>query len=100
MVEVKSASQSEGVDNANQSNKAIELNKFQNISFLILEYSKVLEMTTREIITFQFGNYSNYIGAHWWNVQEAGFNYDQSNYAPSDINHDVLFREGQDYRVC
>lgn len=55
-------------------------------------------MTSREIITFQFGNYANYIGAHWWNIQEAGFNYDPTS-VPSDINHDVLFREGQDYRV-
>lgn len=55
-------------------------------------------MTSREIITFQFGNYSNYVGAHWWNVQEAGFNYDPTS-APSEINHDVLYREGQDYRV-
>lgn len=56
-------------------------------------------MSTREVITFQFGNYSNYIGAHWWNIQEAGFNYDPTSAIPSDINHDVLFREGQDYRV-
>ena len=24
---------------------------------------------TREILTLQFGNYANYIGAHWWNIQ-------------------------------
>jgi hypothetical protein len=23
----------------------------------------------REVLTFQFGNYSNYIGAHYWNIQ-------------------------------
>ena len=23
----------------------------------------------REILTFQLGNYSNYIGTHWWNIQ-------------------------------
>lgn len=23
----------------------------------------------REILTLQFGNYSNYIGTHWWNIQ-------------------------------
>ncbi|XP_055604637.1 protein misato [Uranotaenia lowii] len=48
----------------------------------------------REIVTFQLGNYSNYIGTHWWNIQEAGFNYDP-NAEPSEIDHDVLFREGQ-----
>lgn len=25
--------------------------------------------TIREIVTLQFGNYANYIGAHWWNIQ-------------------------------
>lgn len=24
---------------------------------------------TREVITFQIGNYSNYVGTHWWNIQ-------------------------------
>ncbi|EFA05270.1 protein misato [Tribolium castaneum] len=47
-------------------------------------------MSAHEILTLQFGHYSNYVGAHWWNVQEAGFRYD----SPSEINHDVLFREG------
>lgn len=23
----------------------------------------------REVITLQIGNYSNYVGAHWWNIQ-------------------------------
>jgi len=26
-------------------------------------------MTTREILTIQLGHYSNFIGAHWWNLQ-------------------------------
>ncbi|PSN51241.1 Protein misato [Blattella germanica] len=47
----------------------------------------------REIVTLQFGYYSNFIGTHWWNLQEAGFVYNAS--VPSEINHDVLFREGQ-----
>ncbi|XP_044261356.1 protein misato [Tribolium madens] len=49
-------------------------------------------MSSHEILTLQFGHYSNYVGAHWWNLQEAGFSYDPD--APSEINHDVLFREG------
>jgi len=28
---------------------------------------------SNEIITFQFGNYSNYIGAHYWNIQVVHF---------------------------
>lgn len=47
----------------------------------------------QEIITLQFGHYSNFIGSHWWNLQEAGFSYNLEDVG--DINHDVLFREGQ-----
>lgn len=47
--------------------------------------------TAREILTIQLGHYSNFVGTHWWNSQEAGFNYSGK---PSDINHDILFREG------
>lgn len=46
----------------------------------------------REIVSLQFGCYSNFIGAHWWNLQEAGFVYNAD--TPSEINHDILFREG------
>ncbi|XP_053671958.1 protein misato [Anopheles nili] len=48
----------------------------------------------REVLTFQLGNYSNYIGTHWWNIQESSFNYDP-NAEPSEIDHAVLYREGQ-----
>lgn len=50
----------------------------------------------RAVITLQIGNYSNYIGAHFWNIQEAGFVFpSQTNidYVP-DINNSILFREG------
>ncbi len=30
----------------------------------------------REVVTLQFGSYSNYVGAHFWNAQEALFTYD------------------------
>lgn len=49
--------------------------------------------STREIVTLQFGNYANYIGAHWWNIQESSFSYNPED-APSEISHDVLYREG------
>lgn len=54
--------------------------------------------STREILTFQFGNYSNYIGAHWWNIQESGFKYDISEEPSSQIDNDVLYREGQNHK--
>lgn len=46
----------------------------------------------RELITLQVGHYANFVGTHWWNLQEASFVYDSS--ASTDINHDFLFREG------
>ncbi|XP_060066372.1 protein misato homolog 1-like [Ylistrum balloti] len=56
-------------------------------------------MTTREAVTLQIGHYSNFVGAHWWNIQESTFIYDPK-LAPAqkDIDHDVLFREGKNLR--
>lgn len=28
--------------------------------------------SNREILTFQFGHYANYVGSHWWNFQVSG----------------------------
>ncbi|XP_047507186.1 protein misato [Pieris napi] len=50
-------------------------------------------MSTREILTLQFGHYSNYVGAHFWNIQELSFDYTGT--VKSEVNHDVLYREGQ-----
>uniref|UniRef100_T1JDX5 Misato Segment II tubulin-like domain-containing protein n=1 Tax=Strigamia maritima TaxID=126957 RepID=T1JDX5_STRMM len=47
----------------------------------------------REIVTLQVGHFSNFIGAHWWNLQEGSFVYDEKTL--TDINHDMLFREGR-----
>lgn len=52
-------------------------------------------MNSREIITLQLGNYANYVGTHWWNIQETTFNYDPNSTAKSIVNHDLLFREGE-----
>ncbi|XP_016967056.1 protein misato [Drosophila biarmipes] len=52
---------------------------------------------TREILTFQFGTYANYVGAHFWNQQEANFRYgDEGDQVSEDQlpNNDVLYREG------
>ncbi|KAG0720520.1 Protein misato 1 [Chionoecetes opilio] len=51
-----------------------------------------MSQTTRELITLQVGHHANFIGTHWWNLQEASFIY--STTASTDINHDFLFREG------
>ncbi|XP_058788776.1 protein misato [Phymastichus coffea] len=50
-------------------------------------------MVTQEILTIQLGHYANFVGTHWWNIQETNFSYDPLN--PSEINSDVLYREGE-----
>uniref|UniRef100_A0A1E1WV81 Misato Segment II tubulin-like domain-containing protein n=1 Tax=Pectinophora gossypiella TaxID=13191 RepID=A0A1E1WV81_PECGO len=50
-------------------------------------------MSTREILTLQFGHYSNYVGAHFWNIQELSFDYTGT--VKTEVNHDILYREGQ-----
>ncbi|XP_061839279.1 protein misato homolog 1 [Nerophis lumbriciformis] len=48
----------------------------------------------REIITLQLGHYSNFVGTHWWNLQDASLCYDPE-MPPGEIQSDVMFREGQ-----
>ncbi|XP_072167195.1 protein misato homolog 1-like [Diadema setosum] len=52
---------------------------------------------TREIVTLQCGHYANFVGTHFWNIQESTFSYDPNpaQLVPKDINNDVLFREGR-----
>ncbi|GFS02961.1 protein misato homolog 1-like [Elysia marginata] len=54
-------------------------------------------MSAREVVTLQIGSYSNFVGTHWWNLQESSFVYDPQHFAafPKEVNHDVLFREGK-----
>ncbi|XP_041663972.1 protein misato homolog 1 [Cheilinus undulatus] len=48
----------------------------------------------REVITLQLGHYSNFVGTHWWNLQDASLSYDPEA-PPGDVQSDVVFREGQ-----
>ncbi|KAJ8267831.1 hypothetical protein COCON_G00130030 [Conger conger] len=49
----------------------------------------------REIVTIQLGHYSNFVGTHWWNLQDASLFYEpESGAPPSELQSDVLFREG------
>jgi hypothetical protein len=45
-----------------------------------------------EIITLQLGQQANYIGTHYWNVQESYFTY--AGQEDSPVDHDVSFRQG------
>ncbi|XP_051901698.1 protein misato homolog 1 [Pristis pectinata] len=53
----------------------------------------------REVLTLQLGHYTNFVGTHWWNIQDAALCYDLDHSDPhSEINNNVLFREGQTLR--
>ena len=56
-------------------------------------------MTTHEIITLQFGHSANFVGTHFWNIQESAFCFgDVDKVDPRDqVDHDVLFREGRNH---
>ncbi|XP_026876236.1 protein misato homolog 1 isoform X2 [Electrophorus electricus] len=47
----------------------------------------------REVVTLQLGHYSNFVGTHWWNLQDASLCYDPD-MPPGELQSDVLFREG------
>ncbi|XP_076030251.1 misato mitochondrial distribution and morphology regulator [Oratosquilla oratoria] len=47
---------------------------------------------THELITLQVGHYANFVGTHWWNLQEASFVY--SPCETTELNHDYLFKDG------
>ncbi|XP_048476412.1 protein misato homolog 1 [Rhincodon typus] len=50
---------------------------------------------SREVVTLQLGHYSNFVGTHWWNLQDAALCYDgEPNDSYSEIDSNVLFREG------
>ena len=49
---------------------------------------------TREVITLQLGHYSNFVGTHFWNLQESSFCYDPNEMSPREIDHDCCYREG------
>ncbi|XP_040909005.1 protein misato homolog 1 [Toxotes jaculatrix] len=48
----------------------------------------------REVVTLQLGHYSNFVGTHWWNLQDASLSYDAET-PLGEIQSDVVFREGQ-----
>ncbi|KAM6958855.1 protein misato homolog 1 [Aplochiton taeniatus] len=48
----------------------------------------------REVITIQLGHYSNFVGTHWWNLQDASLSYDPDS-PHGELQNDIVFREGQ-----
>ncbi|KAF7513908.1 hypothetical protein GJ744_006522 [Endocarpon pusillum] len=45
-----------------------------------------------EIVSLQFGQRSNYLATHFWNIQESYFTYSENE--PPAVDHDVHFRGG------
>ncbi|XP_046849669.1 protein misato homolog 1-like isoform X1 [Xenia sp. Carnegie-2017] len=60
----------------------------------IRQFKMAASFRSKEIITFQVGNYSNEVGAHFWNLQEKNFKGD-SFY--NEIRHDMLHRNSLNY---
>ena len=49
----------------------------------------------REIMTIQLGGYSNFLGSHFWNIQEECMSYDDDDDESrenSEVRHDILWR--------
>lgn len=57
-------------------------------------------MCSREIVSLQIGHYSNFVGTHWWNIQESSFLYSPSEAQIKDkeVDHDILWREGKTFK--
>lgn len=58
--------------------------------------AELASFTMREIVYIQAGNFSSYIGTHFWNTQDAYLNYGE---VPEDsphayVDNDISFREG------
>jgi len=53
----------------------------------------------REILYFQLGNYSNYIGTHFWNIQEAYPSQQSGDEGPIDDQISLTERQNPDVRL-
>eukprot|EP01112_Ceratiomyxa_fruticulosa_P021912 TRINITY_DN786_c1_g1_i1.p1 TRINITY_DN786_c1_g1~~TRINITY_DN786_c1_g1_i1.p1 ORF type:complete len:443 (-),score=98.93 TRINITY_DN786_c1_g1_i1:358-1686(-) len=53
----------------------------------------------REVISLQFGQYSNFVGSHLWNLQYSAYEEakSQSGDQGMEINYDITWREGEKY---
>ncbi|CAB4060358.1 unnamed protein product [Lepeophtheirus salmonis] len=49
-------------------------------------------MSTKEVLTLQCGPYSNFVGAHFWNIQDKDLLYEPRAVLPK-TNPGVLYRE-------
>ncbi|TPX62843.1 hypothetical protein PhCBS80983_g00080 [Powellomyces hirtus] len=47
----------------------------------------------KEIVTLQLGHTANFVGTHFWNIQNSYFNFE--NEGGEELDHDVLYRAGR-----
>lgn len=52
----------------------------------------------QQILTLQFGHFANFVGTHFWNIQEEYIL--QNDISMSELYTDCLFREGKTMDVC
>lgn len=69
---------------------------------------QLLNIAMKEVVTLQFGNYANFVGAHFWNFQDELLERFESatdessakeGTGPVDLESDVLFRVGETHHV-
>ncbi|XP_075419102.1 protein misato homolog 1 isoform X2 [Tenrec ecaudatus] len=50
----------------------------------------------REVLTLQLGHFAGFVGAHWWNQQDAALGRPtDAKEAPAELSPDVLYRTGR-----
>ncbi|XP_059121625.1 protein misato homolog 1 isoform X2 [Peromyscus eremicus] len=50
----------------------------------------------REVLTLQLGHFAGFVGAHWWNQQDAALRYSMDGEeSPGELCPDVLYRTGR-----
>eukprot|EP00842_Homolaphlyctis_polyrhiza_P006799 jgi/Hompol1/711/HPOL_002411-RA len=53
----------------------------------------------REIVTLQLGHTANFVGTHFWNTQASYLESLDRTSEPSELDHDTLYRIGENYKV-
>ena len=66
-------------------------NKGNVNEFLIMAGSSFAN--NKGIITLQIGHYSNYVGTHWWNIQQSSKRAQERNNEKTEIDHGLFLRE-------
>ena len=51
------------------------------------------------IITLQVGHYSNFIGTHWWNIQQSSKRAQECNNQRTEVDHGLFLREDIESRT-